>query len=239
MNSFTCTINNSSVSKQLLRSRLKSDKCSTSWPSCDTHEDVLHGPRSGGLHEVLQACGTCIGMAGGGMYPKPLSLAFRGSLAHHPAAADMCATGILEHQESSTEMDWPGGDVHKYLLVPVTIQFWGQKHRLEAAVSPHITYPLVLWTGFQTLVLEMFVDMSYSSKTWCGICTSSGVELVPGPSTSVLCQGDTLHRDFSLEKSYNETLRHTFELVRVIDGKQLVKKHPDECFTILSIFFSY
>ncbi len=35
-------------------------------------------------------------------------------------------------------------DVVNYPLVSVAIQFWGQKHRVEVAVSPQLRHPLIL-----------------------------------------------------------------------------------------------
>ncbi len=44
------------------------------------------------------------------------------------------------------------GDVVKYPVVLLAIQFWGQKHNVEVAVNPHLRHPLILgtnWPAFQ------------------------------------------------------------------------------------------
>ncbi|KAK0133311.1 hypothetical protein N1851_031171 [Merluccius polli] len=49
------------------------------------------------------------------------------------------------------------GDVHTYPLVPIEIRYGGKTHRVKAAVSPSLTYPLILgidWAGFPGAVSE-------------------------------------------------------------------------------------
>ncbi|KAK0145666.1 hypothetical protein N1851_015447 [Merluccius polli] len=49
------------------------------------------------------------------------------------------------------------GDVHTYPLVPIEIRYGGKTHRVKAAVSPGLTYPLILgldWAGFPGAVSE-------------------------------------------------------------------------------------
>ena len=38
------------------------------------------------------------------------------------------------------------GDIHTYPVVPVDIRFKGKKHSVKAAVSSHLTHPLILGT---------------------------------------------------------------------------------------------
>lgn len=51
---------------------------------------------------------------------------------------------------------WVHGNVREYPLVDITIQFRGQKHRIEVVVSVH---PLILtnWLAFQILLRRMCV----------------------------------------------------------------------------------
>ncbi len=47
------------------------------------------------------------------------------------------------------------GDVVKYPVVLLTIQFWGHKHKVEVAVNPRLRHPLILgtnWPAFKILL---------------------------------------------------------------------------------------
>ncbi len=55
------------------------------------------------------------------------------------------------------------GDVVKYPVVLLTIQFRGQKHNVEVAVNPHLRHPLILgtnWPAFKVLLGVLCVDAS-------------------------------------------------------------------------------
>lgn len=118
-------------------------------------------------------------------------------------------------------------DIQKYPLVPIITKFQGQKHRGEAAVSPHLTHPLILgthWAGFQTLVREVFMEASCGSESRGGGWAALAGEVLPGLSMSAPHQEGTTHRkiplgDFSLEQTRDKTLRHTFDQVKVFNGQ--------------------
>ncbi len=55
------------------------------------------------------------------------------------------------------------GDVVKYPVVLLTIQFRGQKHKVEVAVNPRLRHPLILgtnWPAFKILLGVLCVDAS-------------------------------------------------------------------------------
>ncbi len=55
------------------------------------------------------------------------------------------------------------GDVVKYPVVLLAIQFRGQKHNVEVAVNPHLRHPLILgtnWPAFNILLGVLCVDAS-------------------------------------------------------------------------------
>ncbi len=55
------------------------------------------------------------------------------------------------------------GDMVKYPVVLLTIQFRGQKHNVEVAVNPHLRHPLILgnnWPAFKVLLGVLCVDVS-------------------------------------------------------------------------------
>ncbi len=59
------------------------------------------------------------------------------------------------------------GDVVKYPVVLLTIQFRGQKHKVEVAVNPRLRHPLILgtnWPAFKILLGVLCVDASQGSK---------------------------------------------------------------------------
>ncbi|KAK9959353.1 hypothetical protein ABG768_009481 [Culter alburnus] len=59
------------------------------------------------------------------------------------------------------------GDVVKYPLVPVIIQFRGQKHSVEVAVNPHLRHPIILgtnWPAFNKLLGCLCSDASWGEK---------------------------------------------------------------------------
>lgn len=81
-------------------------------------------------------------------------------------------------------------DVHEYLLMPVIIKVWEQKHNMEVAVNSLLTHPLVCgenWIAFRALVTEIFVDGSCSTGTLSPLAGMRMLRL----SKSAPCQGDT------------------------------------------------
>uniref|UniRef100_A0A9J7ZU93 Gypsy retrotransposon integrase-like protein 1 n=1 Tax=Cyprinus carpio carpio TaxID=630221 RepID=A0A9J7ZU93_CYPCA len=120
------------------------------------------------------------------------------------------------------------GDIVEYPVKAIAIQFRGQKHNVEVAVSPRLRHPLILgtnWPAFEQLLGCLTVDASGEKGRW------GGGESVPGPSGAVSGEPSGLARlnlssrdDFPLEQSQDETLKHAFEQVRAIDGQVL---HPD------------
>lgn len=61
-----------------------------------------------------------------------------------------------------------------YPLVPVNIQFRGEKHRVKVAVNPHFWNPLILgsdWPAFTQLLGILCVDASW----WTGLGTGEDV----------------------------------------------------------------
>ncbi|XP_048039104.1 uncharacterized protein LOC125263947 [Megalobrama amblycephala] len=61
-------------------------------------------------------------------------------------------------------------DVVRYPLVPVIIQFRGQKHSVEVAVNPHLRHPIILgtnWPAFNKLLGCLCLDASWEdAKNW-------------------------------------------------------------------------
>lgn len=109
--------------------------------------------------------------------------------------------------------------------------------RVEVPVSPYHTHPLILgtnWSGFQAF-REISVDESCISEGRGEMCAALPGEAVPVPSRSGGHQGDIegvegtappslaaiALGDFLLEQSRNETPRHAFDQVRVIDSQQI------------------
>ncbi|XP_056598991.1 uncharacterized protein LOC130417451 [Triplophysa dalaica] len=123
------------------------------------------------------------------------------------------------------------GDIVNYPLVPLTIKFRGQKHRIEVAVNEHLRHPLILgtnWPLFSILMGHLCADVSGHNQVRRGGAVAQVGEVEPGPLMTVseerspvdrrnLSQGD----DFPLEQSQDETLKHAFEQVRTIDGQLL------------------
>ncbi|XP_060768622.1 fibrinogen C domain-containing protein 1 isoform X1 [Neoarius graeffei] len=126
------------------------------------------------------------------------------------------------------------GDVHRYPLVPVHIIFRGEKFIVKAAVNPRLTHSLILgtdWPGFRGLMTRL-VESGSCHLTGGGPGVALAGAAVTEPSTSSphqseeppappLSIGESL-ADFPLEQSRDETLRHAFDQVRVIDGQTLL-----------------
>lgn len=86
---------------QYISSRVLCDRA-----TCDAHEDVLHR-QSGSLSGALWVCGSCVGMARGGMGSDTPPLAIKGSPACLPAAAATDKVGVFQHKEAHSTSAWP------------------------------------------------------------------------------------------------------------------------------------
>ncbi|XP_060782398.1 uncharacterized protein LOC132889677 [Neoarius graeffei] len=125
-------------------------------------------------------------------------------------------------------------DVHNYPLVSVHIFFQGEKFIVKAAVNPRLTHSIILgtdWPGFGELMSQLVKSGSCRSLIRGGPGVALAGAAVTEPSMSSPCQseeplapplsiGESLV-DFLLEQSRDETLRHAFDQVRVIDGQML------------------
>uniref|UniRef100_A0A8C2BR64 Gypsy retrotransposon integrase-like protein 1 n=1 Tax=Cyprinus carpio TaxID=7962 RepID=A0A8C2BR64_CYPCA len=128
------------------------------------------------------------------------------------------------------------GDVVEYPVVPIIIQFRGQKHSVEVAVSPHLRHPIILgtnWPAFTVLLGSLCADASWGKKARKGDARVQAGETEPGPLGSASGEPSEIGRlvlserdDFPLEQSQDETLKHAFQQVRSIDGQPLHPGHP-------------
>ncbi len=123
------------------------------------------------------------------------------------------------------------GDVVKYPVVLLTIQFRGQKHNVEVAVNPHLRHPLILgtnWPAFKVLLGVLFVDASCGKEkpgreaaVRTGEVEPGSAEAAPGERNAVERLVLTERDDFPLEQSQDASLRNAFDQVRSIDGQPL------------------
>ncbi len=77
------------------------------------------------------------------------------------------------------------GDVVKYPVVLLTIQFRGQKHKVEVAVNPRLRHPLILgtnWPAFKILLGVLCVDASCGKEKPEGEAAVRTGEAEPGPA---------------------------------------------------------
>ncbi len=77
------------------------------------------------------------------------------------------------------------GDVVKYPVVLLTIQFRGQKHKVEVAVNPRLLHPLILgtnWPAFKILLGVLCVDASCGKEKPEGEAAVRTREAEPGPA---------------------------------------------------------
>ncbi len=128
------------------------------------------------------------------------------------------------------------GDVVKYPVVLLTIQFRGQKHKVEVAVNPRLRHPLILgtnWPAFKILLGVLCVDASCGKEKPEGEAAVRTGEAEPGPAEAAPGERSAVKRlilterdDFPLEQSQDESLRNAFDQVRSIDGRPLQSARP-------------
>ncbi|XP_067305555.1 uncharacterized protein [Pseudorasbora parva] len=128
------------------------------------------------------------------------------------------------------------GDVVEYPVVPITIQFRGEKHNVEVAVSPHLRHPLILgtnWPAFSALLGSLCADAAWEKKARRGAVRVQLGETETGPLGTASEETSGIERlilsdrdDFPLEQSQDETLKNAFQQVRTIDGQSLQPALP-------------
>ncbi len=128
------------------------------------------------------------------------------------------------------------GDVVKYPVVLLTIQFRGQKHKVEVAVNSRLRHPLILgtnWPAFKILLGVLCVDASCGKEKPEGEAAVRTGEAEPGPAEAAPGERSAVERlilterdDFPLEQSQDESLRNAFDQVRSIDGRPLQSARP-------------
>ncbi len=128
------------------------------------------------------------------------------------------------------------GDVVKYPVVLVAIQFRGQKHKVEVAVNPHLRHPLILgtnWPAFKILLGVLCVDASCVKEKPEGDAAVRTGEAEPGPAEAAPGERSVVERlilterdDFPLKQSQDESLRNAFDQVRSINGRPLQSARP-------------
>ncbi len=128
------------------------------------------------------------------------------------------------------------GDVVKYPVVLLAIQFRGQKHNVEVAVNPRLRHPLILgtnWPAFKVLLGVLCVDASCRKEKPGREAAVRTGEAEPGPAEAAPGERNTVERlilperdDFPLEQSQDESLRNAFDQVRSIDGQPLQSAWP-------------
>ncbi len=128
------------------------------------------------------------------------------------------------------------GDVVKYPVVLLTIQFRGKKHKVEVAVNPRLRHPLILgtnWPAFKILLGVLCVDASCGKEKPEGEAAVRTGEAEPGPAEAAPGERSAVERlilterdDFPLEQSQDESLRNAFDQVRSIDGRPLQSARP-------------
>ncbi|KAI7796732.1 hypothetical protein IRJ41_005254, partial [Triplophysa rosa] len=121
------------------------------------------------------------------------------------------------------------GDVVRYPLIPILIQFRGEKHRVEVAVNPHLRHPLILgtnWPAFTELLGCLCAGVAWGPEAQgVGALVQAG-EAVTGEASGsegrILSERD----DFPLEQSRDESLKFAWEKVRYVDGQPLQPDRP-------------
>ncbi len=128
------------------------------------------------------------------------------------------------------------GDVVKYPVVLLAIQFRGQKHNVEVAVNPRLRHPLILgtnWPAFKILLGVLCVDASCGKEKPEGEAAVRTGEAEPGPAEAAPGERNAVERlirterdDFPLKQSQDESLRNAFDQVRSIDCQPLQSARP-------------
>ncbi len=128
------------------------------------------------------------------------------------------------------------GDVVTYPVVLLTIQFRGQKHKVEVAVNPRLRHPLILgtnWPAFKILLGVLCVDASCGKEKPEGEAAVRTGEAEPGTAEAAPGERSAVERlilterdDFPLEQSQDESLKNAFDQVRSIDGRPLQSARP-------------
>ncbi len=128
------------------------------------------------------------------------------------------------------------GNVVTYPVVLLTIQFRGQKHKVEVAVNPRLRQPLILgtnWPAFKILLGVLCVDASSGKEKPEGEVAVRTGEAEPGPAEAAPGERSAVERlilterdDFPLEQSQDESLKNAFDQVRSIDGRPLQSARP-------------
>ncbi len=128
------------------------------------------------------------------------------------------------------------GDVVKYPVVRLAIQFRGQKHNVEVAVNPRLRHPRILgtnWPAFKVLLGVLCVDASCRKEKPGREAAVRTGEAEPGPAEAAPGERNAVERlilterdDFPLEQSQDESLRNAFDQVRSIDGQPLQSARP-------------
>ncbi len=128
------------------------------------------------------------------------------------------------------------GDVVTYPVVLLTVQFRGQKHKVEVAVNPRLRHPQILgtnWPAFKILLGVLCVDASCGKEKPEGEAAVRTGEAEPGPAEAAPGERSAVERlilterdDFPLEQSQDESLKNAFDQVRSIDGRPLQSARP-------------
>ncbi len=121
------------------------------------------------------------------------------------------------------------GDVVKYPVMLLAIQFRGQKHNVEVAVNACLRHPLILgtnWPAFKVLLGVLCVDAFCGKEKPGREAAERTGEAEPGPAEAAPGERNAVKRlilterdDFPLEQSH-------FNQVRSIDGQPLQSARP-------------
>ncbi len=96
------------------------------------------------------------------------------------------------------------GDVVTYPVVLLTIQFRGQKHKVEVAVNPRLRHPLILgtnWPAFKILLGVLCVDASCGKEKPEGEATVRTGEAESGPAEAAPGERSAVERLILTERN--------------------------------------
>lgn len=134
------------------------------------------------------------------------------------------------------------GGIRRYPIALVTIQLGDQNHRVEAAVNPHLSHPVILetnWPLFSMLLRDICKGGSCRNQADRDVRIAGSGEATPGPAGTVSGGGGLMEREavafpplgyFPLEQSRDETLRHALGRVQSIDGNL---EEPDRIISVI------